>query len=345
MTNSEITPQGTPPEKKGLSRRDLLAAAVPAGMALALGGKAMANPDGPEAGTASLAPLRKILGVYPPPPQHWVGNGFHVAGYMNVVPDALQRLDPFALLDYAATSTFAPTTGKRGVGPHPHRGLETVTFAFQGGVAHRDSTGAGGVIGPGDVQWMTAGNGILHREYHDAAFALHGGPFQMVQLWVNLPRDKKRAAPGYQPITASQIGVAKLPDAAGEARVVAGEHLGVKGPAKTFTPITILDLRLGAGKRHDLVLPAGHTVATLVMSGDVVLQGTRDAHANDFVLFGRLGERVSIQAKTPAQILVLSGAPIGEPVVQYGPFVMNSMDEIREAYADFEAGKFGWLDD
>jgi redox-sensitive bicupin YhaK (pirin superfamily) len=324
-----------------LSRRDVLAA-VPAGIVLGLGGSAMA---GPADAKAPVVPARRIDAVYTAPPFHWVGDGFRVAGYFNEIPDALKRMDPFVLLDYAPEHAFAPTTQRRGVGPHPHRGFETVTFAFQGSVAHHDSTGAGGVIGPGDVQWMTAGAGILHKEYHEAGWARRGGPFQMVQLWVNLPRVSKMHAPRYQPLTAAQMGVRALPERGGEVRVIAGEHLGTKGPAATFTPITILDLSLAAGARHDLNLPAGHTVAMLVMAGEAVIHGRRTVATNDFVLFEREGSRISLEARAASRFLVLSGQPIGEPVVQYGPFVMNSQAEIEQAYRDVRAGKFGTLDD
>ncbi len=325
----------------GLSRRDVLAA-VPAGIVLGLGGSAMAGPADP---TAPVVPARRIDEVYTAPRFHWVGDGFRVAGYFNVIPDAVTRLDPFVLLDYAPEHAFPATTARRGVGPHPHRGFETVTFAFQGSVAHHDSTGAGGVIGPGDVQWMTAGSGILHAEYHEQGFGRRGGPMQMVQLWVNLPRASKMHAPRYQALTADAMGRASLPNGAGEVRVIAGEHVGVAGPAKTFTPITIFDLSLAAGARHDVNLPPGHTVAMLVMSGQAVIHGRRTVGTDDFVLFEREGSRVSLAATTACRFLVLSGRPIGEPVVQHGPFVMTSKAEIDQAWRDYRAGKFGTLDD
>ncbi|MFO0931333.1 MAG: pirin family protein [Planctomycetota bacterium] len=330
------------PDRKGpaLTRRDVLAA-VPAGIVLGLGGSAMAGPDG----AAAAVPARRIDEVYAAPGFHWVGDGFRVAGYFNAIPDALRRLDPFVLLDYAPEHAFAPTTARRGVGPHPHRGFETVTFAFQGSVAHHDSTGAGGVIGPGDVQWMTAGAGILHAEYHEQGYGRRGGPFQMVQLWVNLPKASKFHPPRYQPLTAAGMGRASLPGGAGEVRVIAGEHLGVAGPAKTFTPITILDLSLAAGARHDVNLPEGHTVAMLVMAGQAVIHNRRAVAQDDFVLFEREGRRISIAATTACRFLVLSGRPIGEPVVQYGPFVMNTQAEIEQAYRDYRSGKMGTLDD
>ena len=328
------------PKGPALTRRDVLAA-VPAGIVLGLGGTALAGPDG----TAAAVPARRVDEVYTAPRFHWVGDGFRVAGYFNAIPDALRRLDPFVLLDYAPEHTFPPTTSRLGVGPHPHRGFETVTFAFQGSVAHHDSTGAGGVIGPGDVQWMTAGSGVLHSEYHEQGYGRRGGPFQMVQLWVNLPRASKFHPPRYQALTAAGMGRATLPAGAGEARVIAGEFLGVAGPAKTFTPITILDLSLAAGARHDVNLPDGHTVAMLVMAGQAVIHNRRAVAQDDFVLFEREGSRISIAATTACRFLVLAGRPIGEPVVQHGPFVMTSKSEIDQAWRDFRAGKFGTLDD
>ncbi len=287
---------------------------------------------------------RAIEGVYKAPPLHWVGDGFRVAGYFQAIPDAVRKLDPFLMLDYHPEFNYSPTQTPRGVGVHPHRGFETVTIAFQGRVAHHDSTGGGGVIGPGDVQWMTAASGILHKEYHDADFTRSGGPFQMAQLWVNLPRAHKMDAPRYQPILAEQIGVATLPDDAGVVRVIAGEFQGVKGPAQTFTPINMYEVRLVAGGNVEFDFPSRQTTAILVMKGEVTFNGTQ-AVSNDFVLFAHSGERVSIEASTDAELLVLNGEPIGEPVVQYGPFVMNTPQEIQQAFRDFSSGKFGQLDD
>lgn len=335
------TPRG---DARPLTRRDVLAAAVPAGLVLGMAGQAMARPaDAPA--PAGSPPNRRVDEVYRPPRFHWVGDGFRVAGYFNGIPDALRRMDPFVLLDYAPEHRFAPTTARRGVGPHPHRGFETVTFAFQGSVAHHDSTGAGGVIGPGDVQWMTAGSGVLHSEYHDASFGRAGGPFQMVQLWVNLPRASKMHAPRYQALTAAQMGRVTLPNQAGDVRVIAGEFAGTRGPARSFTPMTILDLRLAAGAKQTIDLPAGHTVALLVMGGAATVHGRRAVQQDDFVLFEREGVRIALEATAPSQFLLLSGAPIGEPVVQYGPFVMNTREEIDQAYRDLRAGKFGTLND
>jgi redox-sensitive bicupin YhaK (pirin superfamily) len=288
---------------------------------------------------------RGVEGIYRAPRKHWVGDGFFVAGYFSHIPDAARKLDPFLLLDYHPTHEYAPSRRPRGVGVHPHRGFETVTLAWQGSVAHHDSTGAGGVIGPGDVQWMTAASGILHKEYHEEKFAREGGPFQMAQLWVNLPRAHKMDAPHYQPITAGMISLATLPDNAGSVRVVAGEFQGVKGPARTYSPINVFDVRLNAGGTVDLSIPARHNAALLVMKGDVRINDDAAVSLHDFVVFENAGERISLHATADAQLLVLSGEPLNEPIVQYGPFVMNTEREIVQAFDDFNGGKFGHLED
>jgi redox-sensitive bicupin YhaK (pirin superfamily) len=286
---------------------------------------------------------RKIEDIYSGPPIHWVGDGFRVRGYFNQIPDAMRRLSPFVMLDYGEPHEFPPTDNtRRGVGPHPHRGFETVTVAFQGSVAHHDSTGSGGVIGPGDVQWMTAGSGILHREYHEEKFARAGGTMQMMQLWVNLPKAHKMAPPRYQPITADQIAVVKLPDEAGVVRVIAGEYQGQKGPAKTFSPVSLFEVRLARGGKVDLSRPASENVALMVMKGSITLNG-RAAKRNDFVLFGNEGEEIRALATEEAHLMLLAGEPIREPIVQYGPFVMNTRQEIEQAILDFNRGKFGQL--
>ena len=293
----------------------------------------------------TAAPIREVEAVYHAPALHWVGDGFRVAGYFSAIPDAVRKLDPFLLLDYHPAYEYSPTSRRRGVGVHPHRGFETVTFAFQGSVAHHDSSGGGGVIGPGDVQWMTAASGILHKEYHEESYSRRGGPFQMVQLWVNLPGAHKMDPPRYQPILAAEMGVVTLPAGAGLVRVVAGEYRGVRGPAKTFSPINIYDARLSAGGHVEFSFPARQTAALLVMQGDLTIHGATRATTNDFVLFRNAGERIAIEATSDAQLLVLNGEPLREPVVQYGPFVMNTPREIQQAFADFSAGKFGHLDD
>jgi hypothetical protein len=299
----------------------------------------------PTPAAAGRRELRPIDAIYRAPRKHWVGDGFYVAGYFAAIPEAARKLDPFLLLDYHPTHDYPPSEQPRGVGVHPHRGFETVTIAWQGSVAHHDSTGAGGVIGPGDVQWMTAASGILHKEHHEEAFSRGGGPFQMAQLWVNLPRAHKMDAPGYQALTAGAMGVVTLPERAGEVRVIAGELDGVRGPAKTHTPIQVFDVRLRAGGKIDLPLPSRHNAAVLVMAGDVRVNDAAHAVADDFVVFENTGERVLVEATAEAHLLVLSGEPLNEPIVQYGPFVMNTEREIVQAFTDFRAGKFGRLDD
>lgn len=290
-----------------------------------------------------MATERVIDAVYGPPAPHWVGDGFHVRGYFSAIPGGMRRLSPFLLLDYAQPFEFEPTDNeRRGVGPHPHRGFETVTIAFQGAVAHHDSMGNSGVIHPGDVQWMTAGSGILHREYHEAAFARKGGNFQMAQIWVNLPAAHKMTEPAYQAITADQMGA--VPLAQGRVTVIAGEYRGVRGPARTFSPINMFDVQLETGGSVELPMPEAWNVALLVMSGKASING-RDAKENDFVLFKRQGEGINVKATSDARLLLLGGEPIDEPVANYGPFVMNTPAEIEQAIHDFRAGKFGHLDE
>ncbi len=284
--------------------------------------------------------MRQILGVYSAPETHWVGDGFPVRTMLSH-HDQGQHVSPFIMLDYAGPANFEPTTARRGVGTHPHKGFETVTIVYEGEVEHRDSTGAGGVIGPGDVQWMTAASGILHEEFHSPAFAASGGNFEMVQLWVNLPAKDKSASPGYQTILNTDIPLVDLPEGAGTVRVIAGEFAQEKGPARTFTPIDIWDLRLLRDKAVDLDVPAGHTLSILVLSGTVSINGQELAREAQTVLLGQVGGNVTIEASGDAKLLVLSGAPINEPVVAHGPFVMNTTEEIRQAVQDFQQGVFG----
>jgi redox-sensitive bicupin YhaK (pirin superfamily) len=268
---------------------------------------------------------------------HWVGNGFPVRtvfSYQNA------GLSPFLLLDYAGPARFEPSVQPRGVDWHPHRGFETVSIAYEGEVEHEDSAGNRGRIGPGDVQWMTAGAGILHKEMHGRNLSEHGGNFEMVQLWVNLPAKSKMTAPHYQELLASDIPSVGL-SGGGRVRVIAGEFKGSKGPAKTFTPINLWDLRLPAGASADLRLPEGHTTALFVLKGKAVINGTQAAGEAELALFEREGEEIGVKAETDTSILVLDGKPLDEPVVGYGPFVMNTQQEIRQAIADYEDGTFG----
>jgi quercetin 2,3-dioxygenase len=286
--------------------------------------------------------MRQILGVTSAPRPHWVGDGFPVRTMLSH-HDHGGQISPFIMLDYAGPATFEPTTARRGVGAHPHKGFETVTIVYAGEVEHRDSAGAGGVIGPGDVQWMTAGNGIVHEEYHSPAFAAKGGAFEMVQLWVNLPTRNKGAEPGYQSLLAHDIPTVELANGAGTLRVIAGQFGEARGPARTFTPIDIWDVRLMRGKSATLDVPEGHTLSVLVLAGTVEVQGREIAREAQMVLLGREGGPVTIEANGDAKLLVLTGAPIDEPVVAHGPFVMNTVGEIKQAMLDFQAGQFGTM--
>lgn len=284
--------------------------------------------------------MKKILGIYSAPRPHWVGDGFPVRSLFSYHTHAKQ-LSPFLLLDYAGPAEFAPSNHKRGVGQHPHRGFETVTIVYKGEVSHHDSTGQGGTIGPGDVQWMTAGSGILHEEYHSDAFARSGGTLEMVQLWVNLPAKDKGAPAGYQAITDQQIPVVALPDAAGMVRVIAGGKDGTTGPAKTFTPMNVWDMRLNQGGIAELESPEGWTAALVVLQGTVLVNGQSVAREGQLVVLDRTGSQFSVEANNDAVVLLISGEPIDEPIVGHGPFVMNSKQEILQAMDDFSSGRFG----
>jgi len=288
--------------------------------------------------------MKKLLRVHQSSKMHWVGDGFPVRSVFDY--SGLGReLSPFLLLDYAAPYQFAPGNEKRGVGGHPHKGFETVTVPYQGELEHRDSSGGGGKIGAGDVQWMTAGNGIVHEEFHSQDFTRQGGTLQMVQLWVNLRAKDKSAKAGYQTLLKAQIPNVPLPQDAGTVRVIAGEYGGQKGPAKTFTPINLWDVTLRAGKSAELPLPDGHTTTFLVLSGEVAVNGQRDTGEGDLAIFERTGDGITVKAKTDATLLVMDGEPIAEPVVGQGPFVMNSRAEIQQAFEDYQLGRMGELAD
>ncbi|AMP00775.1 pirin family protein [Collimonas arenae] len=284
--------------------------------------------------------MKRVLGVYSAPRPHWVGDGFPVRSMFSYQSHGKQ-LSPFLLLDYAGPAEFGPAERPRGVGQHPHRGFETVTIVYKGEVAHRDSTGQGGVIGPGDVQWMTAGAGILHEEFHSEQFTRSGGALEMVQLWVNLPAKDKMAEPGYQAIRDRDIPSVALPEGAGSVRVIAGNFDGHAGPAHTFSAMNVWDLRLNQGGIADLALPQGWTGAVVVLHGTVLVNGETIARDAQMVLLDRDGNKVSIEANNDAVILLLSGEPIDEPIVGHGPFVMNSKEEIAQAILDFNNGRFG----
>jgi len=286
--------------------------------------------------------MKTIAAVKNAPAGHWVGDGFPVRSLFSYGDDDA-RLSPFLLLDYAGPATFAAGSHPRGVGQHPHRGFETVTIVYQGEVEHRDSTGSGGVIGPGDVQWMTAASGILHQEFHSHAFTRAGGTLEMVQLWVNLPAKDKMSPAGYQSIVDGDIPAVALPDDAGIVRVIAGSYGDARGPARTFTPIDVWDVRLRRDKTLRFDARAGHTLALVVLHGTVLVNGTQVAREAQMVVFDRESGKVSIEANTDATLLVLGGEPIDEPVVGYGPFVMNSQAEIAQAIQDFQSGRFGTM--
>jgi quercetin 2,3-dioxygenase len=297
----------------------------------------------PEAAHAK-SPFRTVEGIHKSTTFHWVGNGFHVSTYFPSAKLPAERVSPFVLMDYGPPKDFAPTPkGKHGVGWHPHRGFETVTLAWEGAVAHRDNAGHAGVIGPGDVQWMTAGSGIFHEEFHEEAFTRRGGRMHMMQLWVNLPKKDKMAPPGYQPITTAEIPKVSL-SSGGHVRVVAGEFEGARGPAHTFTPITMLDVELPTGGRLAATLPSSYNALAVVAKGRV-RAGDFVAGAGELILFANDAPRLELVAEQDAHVIVLSGEPLGEPVVQYGPFVMNTIQEIETAIHEVSSGKFGPIPD
>jgi quercetin 2,3-dioxygenase len=274
--------------------------------------------------------------------RHWVGDGFPVRTIFSYDQDAA-ALSPFLLLDYAGPENFPPSEKRRGVGPHPHRGFETVTICYSGEVEHRDSSGGGGIIRAGDVQWMTAASGIVHEEFHGQEYARFGGPFEMIQLWVNLAAKDKRAPPSYQNITDAQIPRVALPSGGGTVRVIAGEFQAAKGPAHTFSPMNVWDMRLKPDGRQVFAVPAGWTAALFVLKGRVRLESGAIAGAAELAVMERDGNSFAIEALEDATVLFLNGAPTGEPVVGHGPFVMNSEAEIAQAFADYRAGRMGQL--
>jgi redox-sensitive bicupin YhaK (pirin superfamily) len=284
--------------------------------------------------------MKKITGIESAPRQHWVGDGFPVRSLFSY-HDHGERLDPFLLLDRAGPMDFTPTGGARGVGQHPHRGFETVTIVYRGEVAHRDSTGRSGVIGPGDVQWMTAASGILHEEFHSDAFSRNGGTLDMVQLWVNLPAKDKMSPPRYQAIANDSIPAVPLPGGAGTARIIAGNYDGHAGPARTFSPMNVWDIRLNAGASVTLPAPEGWNTAVIVLRGTVTVNDEATVGEAQMAVLDRAGSGLELTGDSDAMLLLLSGEPIGEPVVGYGPFVMNSQEQILQAIADFNSGRFG----
>jgi len=284
--------------------------------------------------------MKKLMRIQQSPPMHWVGNGFPVRSVFDY--NGLGReLSPFLLLDYARPHRFEPGNERRGVAAHPHKGFETVTVAYQGELEHRDSSGGGGKIGPGDVQWMTAGSGIVHEEFHSEAFTRKGGKMQMVQLWVNLRARDKSAPPGYQTLRRDQIPVVSLPDDAGTLRVIAGQFGDQQGPAKTFTPINLWDLDMREGRSTELPLIDGHTTALLVLGGEIEAGDPQRAGEAALAIYSREGNGVALKANKDSKVLLLSGEPFAEPIVGHGPFVMNSRAEIQQAFEDYQLGRMG----
>ena len=283
--------------------------------------------------------MKNVLSIHRQGEGHWVGDGFPVHTVFHY--EERPEMSPFLLLDHAGPADFAPSAKQLGVGWHPHRGFETVTVVYDGEVDHQDTAGNGGRISAGDVQWMTAGSGLLHKELHSAAFSKRGGRFEVLQLWVNLPATSKMSAPRYQELLAKDIPVVQLDGGAGSVRVIAGEFGGAKGPARTFTPINLLDVRLRADQRLTLSLKDGYTASLYVLKGKVVLNGTEAASGTELVLLERKGDQITIEASTDAALFVMNGQPIEEPVVGSGPFVMNTREQIEQAYRDFQAGRLG----
>ena len=283
--------------------------------------------------------MKHILSIHRQGEGHWVGDGFpvHTIFHYQEHPE----LSPFLLLDHAGPADFKSSAKQRGVGWHPHRGFETVTVVIDGEVDHEDTAGNGGRIATGDVQWMTAGSGLLHKEMHSEDFTRRGGRFEVLQLWVNLPAASKMTEPGFQGIVDKDVPAVRLEGDAGTVRVIAGEFNGAKGPARTFTPINLLDVRLNAGRTLRLDLKDGFTASLYVLRGEVLLNGRESAKATELVVLERSGNELTIEAATDAVVFVMNGAPIDEPVAGHGPFVMNTPQQIRDAFKDFHAGRMG----
>lgn len=285
--------------------------------------------------------MKEITGIYSPPRAHWVGNGFPVRSLFTYNRMGPEHVSPFLLLDYAGPRNFPPAKKPRGVGSHPHRGFETVTIVYEGEVEHRDSNGGGGIIRKGDVQWMTAASGIVHQEFHSQAFTERGGPFEVVQLWVNLRAKDKQAPAGYQSIHANDIPTRMLENDSGSMRVIAGACGDTHGPAHTFSPINVWDLRLRRDGVTHLTVPEGHTTLVVVLSGTVQINDCEIMREAEFASLAREGTQIKLEANNDAKLLVLTGEPLDEPVVGYGPFVMNSIEEIHASMHAYEQGRFG----
>ncbi|MGX1641466.1 pirin family protein [Sphingobacterium sp. NPDC055431] len=286
---------------------------------------------------------KQIERILKPGMPHFVGDGFRVHSF---IPSAIpmQRMDPFIVFDYNSKYNFPASEIPKGVGVHPHRGFETVTLAYKGRVEHADSSGGGGIIGEGDVQWMTAASGVLHKEFHESEWSKNGGEFQMVQLWVNLPAAHKMSTPKYQALENKNIPKVDIDGGLGYIEVVAGEYQGTKGAASTFSPVNLFNAKLKARAKVDFEFPEDFNTGLLVLEGSVKVNG-QDVATDHFVLFANKGEKIELEATEDALVLVLSGEPINEPIAAYGPFVMNTEDEIKQAFRDFQTGKFGYLED
>lgn len=283
---------------------------------------------------------KKVHGVLPTPQMHWVGDGFPVRSILSS-QSVGDRMSPFVLMDYAGPADFEPASERRGVGFHPHRGFETVTIVYKGEIEHKDTAGNRGVIGPGDVQWMTAARGVFHEEMHSHAFTKTGGAMEMAQIWVNLPKQDKLGAPRYQDLKAAHIPVVQLEGGAGSARLIAGAFGDVRGAAHTFSPVILWDVTLAKGARTVLPIPDGHHAALFARTGLVEADSTHTFGPRQMAVLERSGSGVTVHAPDGADLIVLAGEPIDEPVVQYGPFVMNSWEEIVQALSDVESGAFG----
>lgn len=289
--------------------------------------------------------IKKVEQVIAPQAPHFVGDGFRVHNFIPANPHlSMQRMNPFIMLDYNSKYNFLPTDIPRGVGVHPHKGFETVTVAYKGKVAHHDSKGNSGVIGEGDVQWMTAASGILHKEYHEKNFAKTGGDFQMVQLWVNLPAEAKKSNPKYQEISHEKVNKFQLPCEGGSVEIIAGEYKGLKGVASTFTPINLYNARMNKGSKVDFSFPSNYNTGLLVIEGSIKVNDKETVPTDHFALLANEGEIFNVEALTNTVVLVLSGEPIDEPIAAHGPFVMNTREELVVAFNEFNAGKFGHLE-
>jgi redox-sensitive bicupin YhaK (pirin superfamily) len=290
--------------------------------------------------------FKSISNILPPPPFHMVGDGFRVHNFFPSQQEiGLNGMSPFFLMDYGSKWNVPPSEKPKGVGVHPHRGFETVTIAYHGKVAHHDSAGNSGVIAEGDVQWMTAGSGVLHKEYHEKEFSRKGGIFQMVQLWVNLPAKFKMTSAKYQAIENKDMAKASLKDGKSFVELIAGEYNGLKGPAFTFTPVSLFNARLNKGSEAEFSFKKNHNTGMLVIEGEIKINKSRNATENQFILFAHDGEEFVIEALKDSIVLILSGEPLNEPIASYGPFVMNTETEIKKAYEDYYNGKFGYLED